>query len=153
MTALLTLLGTAASLHLQAETISTENVSLSSLRNILSERYGTKIDGQSLTINSDGSRFNLRIVDIDNKKLIYLYAFYNKYEKRSVSEHIVLANQWNDKKRLLRASIDPQDGSSTCDYYIVCDSGIESRNLLKSLEWFITLCGSWRNFVVNGGNE
>lgn len=66
---------------------------------------------------------------------------------------ILLANQWNDQKRLLRVAIDPKDGSMTCDYYMICVKGLDSDNLSETVKWFFSLKEDWNNFAINGGDE
>lgn len=139
--------------QLQAEFISSENLSTTTLRNVLSENYGTKIEDDEITVSTASGKILLKIISLEKVKILHFGASYNKYDKLTIQELINLANKWNDSKRFLRVSIDPKDGSSTCDYYLILAKGIDSENLLATIGWFIYLKNHWEEFVIGGGKE
>ena len=151
---LLVLVGGMIGTQLHAKIIPSENLSVASIRNILSEKYGTKIDeDNALVISTGNGRVILKVVQLKKIKILRIYASFSKYDKATTQELIILANKWNDSKRFLRVSVDLEDGSSTCDYYLVCVKGVDGDNLLESIEGFISLRNSWEEFVVSGGKE
>ena len=141
--------------QLHAEIISFNNLSANSLRRVLSTTYGTTIakDGDLKVSTGDGGCIWIRFITVGKKKILRVYSRYSRYEKRTTSEMILLANQWNDQKRLLRVAIDPKDGSMTCDYYMICVKGLDSDNLSETVKWFFSLKEDWNNFAINGGDE
>jgi len=137
--------------QLQAEFISSENLSTATLRNVLSENYGTKIEDDEITVSTASGKIFLKVISLKKVKILRFEAFYSKYDKWTIQELISLANKWNDSKRFLRVSIDPKDGSSTCDYYLICVKGIDGENVIASMEWFVSLQNRWAEFVINNG--
>jgi len=138
-------------IQLQAEFISFENLSTATLRNVLSENYGTKIEDDKIAVSTASGKIFLKVISLEKVKLLYFGASYNKYDKLTIQELINLANKWNDSKRFLRVSIDPKDGSSTCDYYLICAKGIDSENVIESIKCFVILKHGWAAFVIDNG--
>ena len=84
--------------------------------------------------------------------MVRIFSIFGAYEKRSINEMIKLANRFNNKKVFLRVFINPESGSSWCDHYIVYNGGLNSKNFIETVDWFIALEKSWNDFVVNNGD-
>lgn len=135
-----------------AEIVSADHVSVSVMRRWLSEYYACKVDDDGDLVISRNDTAKILIKIIRKAKLVRIYARFNPYKKCSFAEMIILANKFNATKRFLRISID-QDSSSTCDYYIVYDGGLDSRNLLEAVKWFYSLEEDWCDYVINKGSK
>lgn len=134
-----------------AETVSADDVSVYLLKRWVSEKYGCKIDDDGdLILNKDGGKIFVTVKK--KQKMVRIFSIFGAYEKRSINEMIKLANRFNDKKIFLRVSINPESGSSWCDHYIVYNGGLNSKNFIETVDWFIALEKSWNDFVVNNGD-
>lgn len=140
--------------QLHAEIILLNNLSVKSIQRVLSTKYGTTIDADGdLKLTAGNSTIWIKITTTNNKKILHVFSLYNRYEKRTMSEMITLANQWNYENRLLRVAIDPKDGSITCDCYMIYVKGLDSDNLLETVKFFAGLTDCWKDFVINGGDK
>ena len=135
-----------------ADYAAASDVNSALLRSWASSQYGCSIDKDGDLIVKKGSE-RLVVKVIAKAKLIWVYGSFKSYDKRSTAEMILLANRFNDKKRVLRVAVDPDDGSSCCDYYLIYDGGLNKTNFLSVLDWVFNLKDSWESFVINGGNE
>ena len=130
---------------------SADDVSVYLLKDWVSEKYGCKIDQDGdLILNGDSGKIIVSV--IRKARLIRLHSFYSAYKKRSITEMKLLANKFNDAKRILRVCIN-LNGTSVCDYYIIYNGGLNSQNFLKTLDWFANLENDWVNYVINGGDS
>ena len=66
---------------------------------------------------------------------------------------IELANRFNWDKRLLRVSVNSEDGACACDYAIIYSGGLNSENLVEAVDWFDGLMRVWEKFVIDGGDK
>ena len=131
---------------------SPDNLSSELLKTWASEKYGCNIDDDGdLVVRKGDDKMFVQI--LPKVKLICFYRLYSSYNKKSLNEMIQLANKFNDKKRLLRVSIDPEDGSSSCDYYLPYDGGVNQKNFMSVLDWIFGLSETWEEFVLSGGKD
>lgn len=85
--------------------------------------------------------------------MIRIWSGFSSYDKRSTAEMIHLANKFNDEKIFLRVSVDPEDGSSVCEYYMTYAADLNSDSLDETIKIFFVLKKSWNEFVINGGDK
>jgi len=135
-----------------ADYASANEVNTRLLRVWASEEYGCSIDKDGDLIVKKKSE-KLVVSVISKVHLIRVAGYFKRYDKLSISEMIRLANKFNNKKRVLRVSIDPDDGNIICDYYLIYDGGLNKANFLSVLDWVFGLKDSWENFVINVGKE
>jgi hypothetical protein len=139
-------------LALRAELIPADKVAAPVLKEALSEKYGCKIDKEGdLIINGKNGKIFVRV--LAKAQLIRVYCYYGLYKKRTPQEMIELANRFNWEKRLLRVSVNPENGDCACDYAIVYTGGLNPENLVEAIDWFDGLMRAWETSVINGGKK
>lgn len=138
--------------QLYAEYIAQNDISLMRIQKVFSARYGTAIDGDVLHITVGSKKVFLEIVSNEKTKLLCFSAYYNKSDKESIQNMVILANKWNQAKRFLRVAID-NNGDILCDYHLVCIGGVQSENLLATMVWYFELMDKWEEFVIDGGEQ
>ena len=134
-----------------AETLPAAGVNVKSVKKIIDGKYTAKIDKDSdIAITTENGIIYISV--LKDVKLVRIFSIFKPYTQRSLAEVIVLANQFNNAKRLLRVYV-LEDGGSSCDYYMTYDGGLNSENLLSCMEWFCTMEQAWCEYVINGGGE
>jgi len=136
---------------LRAETLKADDVTAGALKVWLSEKYGCKVDEDGdLIVNAKNGKIGISV--LSKASAIRFWSNYGSYDKRSHEEMVRLANQFNDRKRLLRVSIEPKGGStaSSCDYYLLYPGGLDRANFLTTIEWIDGLKPVWERTVLDG---
>ena len=148
----LVVLGMGVPVAVAAAEVSANDVSVAILKDWASEKYGCKIDKDGdLCVKQGDTSMYVQI--LPKVKLIHLCCFFEPYNKRSINEMIQFANKFNDNKRFVRVSIDPEDGSTTCDYYLPYIGGVNSENFLDAIDWLFVMQDAFEKFVIAGGEE
>ena len=134
-----------AAISLRGETIPADKINIYRLKDIISEDYGCKIDEDGdLQINGE-YKFFVRI--IPDVKMICIFTNFKPEDDRTVAETRRLANKFNSDKRLLRISVD-DEGTSTCDYYMVYNGGLNTTNFKETVEWMDTIIEGWAELLA-----